>query len=584
MKTMKLLFLIAIAFLETVRPLSGNEPDKSGLRRDSVAETNLWRFSLETNLGLIHSETIDMDYPKGNSCIRKNVVREEYSEMNGFIRLFPKNGFSADDFINLTEMNFYRSSFSEKLGVLAYLSKGLYDLFDYGGTAKLRGPEADDLISRFVTYKASGDKNLRPTGNCRDYAFLTARIAEEGLGLKASVVSGQAHVMTQITGPNETLILIDGGLIFHEINGRALRSKDDVDIAIMRYLRKPEMTDVTIDPEKNAVVYENRYNNFSGFWKRLQNRDNSDRIRGFLAGTGNPGLFSHINDKDVIYGSVERGNLGLQAYWARNRKYRLFLEDVEGLNLAAYVPIRRFPASPGWDHKLFVNLGFYQSLMNMGEENGFNPDPKIVYFKMGRYAYTLDIQVGIEDYLKYSAGRRLRIGMISKLIQYNMEVARDGGGVNRDPEGYASLSPFAGFEIPRNRGRNYFYAGGEITDYLALPNLLKLNVIPWFQIGIDRKKEIIGFDISVRGEFQRASQRFDCVSFVGTDLYGLEVRAFFENYSREFRQDNLFRNTAGAEIRISRHLKRKRQISLGISGESDNGGHKDVSLNAGLRF
>ncbi|MFA5109409.1 MAG: hypothetical protein WC458_02615 [Patescibacteria group bacterium] len=562
-----------------------NNPDSVSVSPDFSKKKNIsWRAALETNLDLVNenqgapkvysessqekSATIE------NSSDAKEVLNiyKERAKMMDLLNSLPPAQRNVEGFIGRVKESFPTSSFEAKIQALSMIDGMLY--CHYSDKKKTEQVNQDDIIKHMAAYLNEEEDKPFLMGDCRAFSSLTAKIAEEGLGLSAAVVTGRRHDIVQVVGPDKNLTLITSGLIFNQIDGRPLKNKDDVDIAIMHMMGGWSSKDITIHDDE--VVYYNRYNNFAGFWNKLQNVDNTDRNRKFLMDNENLSLFAQLDDeKGVTRGEISKGNIGLQAYWVRgNNNYNRFIEGIQGANIAAY-----FSADSTNDSRLknsfFANLGFYHSVLNFSSVNERREDQKRTDIA--------HVQGSFEDYLKYSLNTNLTVGMISKLIQFDQELWRSEGE-KLLPEGGFSLSPFISFEIPKETGKTYLCAGTEVTDHLALPNALQFSQIPWFQAGFKYSKRGIDFDASLKGEFQKASQRFDWVSYLKKESNTFQLRAFYEHYTQEFKKYMPIQDGKGIEAGIARDLKKGHQAFIMISFKSDNTGQTNLVLNLGLKF
>jgi len=543
---------------------------ENGEQSKKKAKTLDWDVAIHSNL----------NFDKVNHLTDKSVTPLN-SEMvtRGDLQMFDylRNYEGAKTLAALEEgvkKRFASASFEEKIGALNQLSKALYMHWDGKNSGSV--VPMDDIVKNLIDGQGQLEKDEKLVGDCRHYSFLTSEIAKKSLDLNSSVISGNNHVMAQVLDNNRNAHLIDDGTIISDIDGKPLRNKDDIDIAMMRYKENMSISDITISPEKNQAVYENRYNNFSGFWRKLQNRNNSEREKEFLM-DGNLELFASLNERGVTTASIEKGSIGAQAYWVRdNNEYSRFLKEVQGVNLAAYLPVGYSPKG-NWEHSLFANLGFYKTVMDVGFEGAVAGNTKVK---------TVDAQLDIEDYLKHNFNTYLSAGLISKLAQYNCEISRNiKDTTSSNPQEIAfSLSPFVSLEIPQDHGKIYLAAGSEVTDYMALPNQWKLSTVPWFRTGFKYQKQEIDFNASLKGEFQNASQRFDLESFLKKGDNLVKIRAFYEHYTKEFKENNLFSDASGIEAGIGRDLKNGYQVFLMLSAKSENTGAKNILINLGLKF
>ncbi|MEI6835973.1 MAG: hypothetical protein WCK59_04010 [Candidatus Falkowbacteria bacterium] len=473
-------------------------------------------------------------------------------------------------------------SYESKIGALSFLSQVLGKNQNHTGQTKLENRADEEVLNQVLSqatlYFQGKNNGFLPLGECRHLAALVSQLADKGLGLNASEVSSVRHVLVQIKN-EKGITLIDGDNLINSVSGRPILSKDDVDEAIVKNFQKPTISDLTIDAGGNKVLYENRHNNFAGLMRKLTNRDNlSLRAPEFLAGENKLDLFPRLSEAGVTRGSIEKGNVGLQAYWLRNsNEYSNFMKDIKGLNLAAYVPAEFSLANKKFENILFANLGFYHSVLELASDRGGE-------------AKTWDATTSIEDYLRCSLNASLTAGMITKLADFNQELSRQSDleiGGTQKTEYSGSISPFISFEIPSSKeknGRAYLCSGLEVDPYMALPDIRKLSTIPWFQAGFEYNKNEIEFGLKARGEFQPVSSRFDLDSFLKKGANQFELRSFLELYNQEFKKLTPYQNVAGIEAGVRHDLGNGHGLFLMISAKSDGGELKQVLLNVGFNF
>lgn len=464
-------------------------------------------------------------------------------------------------------------SFDEKLGALAYLGGALE--MHYGAGE----PSFNDLVARMVAYQTGEDKTPIIGGDCRRYSFLVAKIAAEGMNLPAAVIGVRNHNMTQVID-NDRIVLLDYGSVIAHLDGELLKNKDDADAALARWTERLPVTDLTMDPLKNIVSYENRYNNFAGLFKKLRNEDNTLRQRSFLMDNQNLELFPQISEKGLVSGNIQWGSIGLQGYWLReNNRYNRFLDVIGGANLATSLTFKNIGGSK-WSNFLFTDLGLYRQAMYLGfSDSGIDT-------QIEQRASTFNLKASVEDYLKYEITSHLTLGLITRFGS-DQELARSGGNPrygytlggnadeNRALDGYILTSPF----VTLVTGQTYLTIGTEITDYLSMPNLGQISYLPWFQVGLKKAN----FDTSLRGEFQPGSKRFDAISSLKFGSSFLKLKVFYENFTPEFKKYTLFQDVFGAEAEIAKGLG-KYQIFFVASGKQENTGKTEIDLNLGFRF
>lgn len=480
-------------------------------------------------------------------------------------------------------------SYEAKLGALSFYTQALYGNSNFGnetaGELKAGQNELDNIAANAIKY-LRGDVNVsKELGVCRHLAALVSDLAAKGLGLDASEVTTDRHVVTQIKGPNGEFTLLDAANFVNNLQGRPLLTKDDVDAALIKSFREPTITDLTIEAGGNKVLYENRHNNFAGLMNNLTNRDNlSLRVPEFIAGSDKLDLFPRLSEGGTMRGAIEKGNIGLQAYWLRNNnEYSSFLSDIKGLNLAGYIPADFSLGKKKFENIFFANLGFYHSVLELAADRGGETK-------------TLDATTSIENYLNCSLNTSLTAGIIAKLADFNLELNRTGNPLTKSGklEYHGSLSPFISFEVPggvkkgedgqEKNSRTYLCSGLEVTDYLSLPDARKLSTIPWFQAGFEYNKKEIDLGLKLRGEFQPASSRFDFDSFLKKGNNQLELRTFLELYNQKFQELTPYQNVAGIEAGIRHDLKNGQNLFLMLSAKSEGGNVKQVLLNLGFKF
>ena len=433
----------------------------------------------------------------------------------------------------------------------------------------------DVLANAILSFQGevTGPKQM---GECRHLAALVSELAAKGFNLDATEVSATRHVLVQIKN-EQGITLLDGGHLINSVSGRPILSKDDVDAAIVKNFCKPTISDLTVEAGGNKVLYENRYNNFAGLMKKLTNRDNlSLRAPEFIAGDNKLDLFPRLSEAGVTRGSIEKGNVGLQAYWLRSdNEYNSFMKDIKGLNLAGYVPAEFSLAKKGFKNIFFANLGFYHSVLELTADNGGE-------------TRTWDATVSFEDYLRCSLNTSLTAGLVTKLGDFNQELSRTGQVLKPIKSEYSgSVAPFVSFEIPGSKDKNertYLCSGLEATEYMASPDIRKISAFPWFQAGLEYNKNAIDFGLRLRGEFQPASARFDFDSFLKKETNQFELRAFLELYNQEFKKLTPYKDVAGIEAGIRHDVGNGHNLFLMLSAKSDGGEVRQVVVNVGINF
>lgn len=496
----------------------------------------------------------------------------------------PSDKLSIDGLTEKIKNNALNLPYETKLGALSFFNQALYKNYDYSQDKSSSQVDLDKMVSNATMYLRGDLEQPAELGLCRDYAALVSKLAQKGFGLNASVVTATRHELVQIKN-EKGITLLDQAFLANSISGRPIRTKDDVDAALIKNYQEPTISDLTIEAGGDKVLYENRHNNFAGLMNKLTNRDNlSLRAPEFLAGSDKLDLFPRLSEAGVSRGILEKGNIGVEAYWLRNNnEYHDFLESMKGLNLAAYVPADFSLGKKKFENIFFANLGFYHSVLELAADRGGETK-------------TLDATFSLENYLRCSLNTSLTAGMISKLADFNREILRTGEPLSKIQklEYHGSLSPFISFEVPggvkkgedgrEKTSRTYLCSGLEVTDYLSLPDTRKLSTIPWFQAGFEYNKKEIDLGLKLRGEFQPASSRFDFDSFLKKGSNQLELRTYLELYNQKFKELTPYQNVAGIEAGIRHDLKNGQNLFLMLSAKSEGGDVKQILLNLGFKF
>lgn len=470
-------------------------------------------------------------------------------------------------------------SYEAKLGALSFFNQALYKNYNNESDRTNSVTDLDKMVANAALYLRGDMEKPAELGVCRDYAALVSELAQKGLGLEATIVTAPRHDLVQIKN-NNGITLIDKSLITSSINGHSILTKDDVDAALIKNYQEATITDLTIEAGGDKVLYENRHNNFAGLMNKLTNRDNlSLRAPEFLAGADKLDLFPRLSEAGASRGILENGNIGVEAYWLRNNnEYKDFLESMKGLNIAGYVPAEFSLNKLKFKNIFFANLGFYHSVLNLASDNGGQ-------------SKTLDMNMSLENYFRCSLNTSLTAGLIAKLADFNLELARTGEQISKTKsfEYQGSISPFVSFEIPGansegKTSKTYLCSGVDLSPHLALPNLKNITAIPWFQAGFEFNKKEIDFGLRLRGEFQNASSRFDLESFLKKGNNQLELRSFLELYNQKFKSLTAFKDLAGIEAGIKHDLENGQSLFLMLSAKSDGGQVKQILLNLGYKF
>lgn len=480
----------------------------------------------------------------------------------------------AEAFCNSLRVDFSDANLVQKLGGLAYLNWLLYKGPEAYGNNRRNG--TDDLIKDRFLYSAGALSSPEVKGVCRHYAMTTAQVAANGLNLNSTVIGGYRHVLVQVACPDGSLVIIDKGSVFSNIDGQIIRNKDDADVAVNRITKKPDSKDIFGDPASSSVVYENRYNNFSGFWRKLQNWDNRERLENFIVGS-NMSLFTSQNDRGIAKVSATDGVFGVQAYISGDdNRYSRFLKNVYGFN--SVFCLSSESNNPRWHNVLFLNLGAYCSGLDLSRSISNNNLPS----RITRETNIIDVQSSLENYISRGLARNLSLGLVIKGY-FNREMFRSEGEINKEFSGRPSVSPFLRWD--KNFGDKLIFVslGSEITDYLAVPDLYRLNFIPWFLSGWKYQADDMRLGLSLRGEFQPVSQRFDFISDLQKGKNGLRMKLYGEHFNAWMKEHCLFSDILGSEIVFS-HVLWGKKLSTAIAVERDNCRNNNVNLNFGVEF
>jgi len=496
--------------------------------------------------------------------------------MNESLINLPEDKLSVSSLTDYLKNHSDNLSYEAKLGVLSFWENALYTHYNKKDFSADKA-DLDEVVANAALYLRGDLEEPKDLGLCRHYAALVSEVANQGLGLNSSVITSARHVLVQIKN-GEDITLLDRDMVVSSLFGKPIRTKDEADAALIRMKKEPTIIDLTMDAGANKILYENRHNNFAGLFNKLSNRDNlSLRVPEFVAGSDKLDLFPHINEAGVSRGIMEKGNVGVEAYWLRNNnEYSDFLKNMKGFNVATYVPAEFSLNKTKFQNIFFANLGFYHSVLNLAEERGSE-------------AKTLDANLSLENYLRCSLNTSLTAGLITKLADANLELARQGDDISSSQNGeyHGSLSPFVSFEVPSGKGKaghTYLASGAQITNHLSLPNLKKVTATPWFQAGFEYDKAEIDLGLRLRGEFQNASSRFDFDSFLKKGNNQLELRAFLEMYNQQFKNLSPYQDVAGIEAGIKHDLKNGNNLFLMLSAKSEKGELKQILLNLGYKF
>jgi hypothetical protein len=454
------------------------------------------------------------------------------------------------------------------LGAITYFNTAAYKHHDPEDNNATEDLDLNRLISEMAHHRWPY-KNPSYYGVCRDFAFATAKLAEEAFNFPALGVAGHEHVITQLL-TSEGIVLIDHG--FHgDVNNYRIKNKDDVDVISMGVVGIPQIQDLTIDAERNAVVYDNKYNNFAGFWSRLQNRDNSDRTRNFLL-SEEASLFSYINEKGVSRISLEKENFGLQLYGvSKNNEYNRFLVNNYGANIA-FVPWKNLKSGKAFHHETFFNLGIY-SLKSTSDN------------KVSGINHSWNTQITAENYLKYSFRNNLTAGLSSRFSRLNQKISSfkfkrpfDNSYIN------FYSSPFLGWEKESGINKKFLLAGLEGTMYFALPKANKVSGVPWISVGSRCETEKESLMYYVKTEIQKASTRADVVVNYKTKKRRLDIRSFYENYNKNFKEKSLFVNAYGIDVTFGQTFLKNKEVFLSSSFKSTNSKKQKLIFSIGFKF
>ncbi|MCF7794919.1 hypothetical protein K9M50_00970 [Patescibacteria group bacterium] len=474
-------------------------------------------------------------------------------------------------FISELKNEFAGKSLLCDLGAIILFNNIAYNHYDDNE----RGSTKNIDLNRMILQIKKFQKNLgepQKYGECRYFSFTTAKLVEEAFAMPSYVITAYMHTLNQILIPDKQIILIDRGEAITHLDGNALKNKDDVDIAIMRIMKAPSIRDVIIDASKNDYIYNNKYNNFSGFWSRLQNRDNSDRTRNFLFNES-LSLFSYLNEKGTYRVSLEKKDFGIQVYGVNKKnEYNRFLVYDYGTNIAL-TPWKYNSLNGRLHHKMFINLGAYYAKY------------KVLSSYSHPFHYSPNIQINIEDYFKYHFKNNLSLGMISNLVQFNQEIELPKFKLSEYFDGSFYFSPFIGWESKNNHHLKHFIlAGLESTTHFSLPKSTKISAMPWISMGSKSSNEKRTFSYRAKFEFQPASSQINLFSQYESKKRYLQVRCFYEDYSKDLEKRSLFVDTYGFDLTFGQKFKKGRKIFISSAFKSNNSGKQNVNLSLGITF
>jgi hypothetical protein len=567
MKRMKTIYLLTILAVFNITAIADNPPDK---------EKKKWTLTVEGNIAstvLHQSEKEESNLPKQTAYLSQDNIPFILAKLRMRSLIASMTDLEKDNlwnnFIFEVKETFKDEELLYNLGAITYFNTAAYQHHDPKDNNAKEDIDLNKLISEMAGYQNWEYEDPNYYGVCRDFAFATAKLAEEAFNLPALGVAGHEHVITQFLTP-EGIILIDGGLHSH-INSYRLKTKDDVDVISMRVVGIPQIRDLTIDAEKNSVVYDNKYNNFSGFWSKLQNRDNRDRIKNFLFSKNTP-LFSHINEKGVNRLTLEKERLGIQLYGVnKNNEYNRFLVNNYGANIA-FVPWKNVKPENAFHHETFLNLGIY-SLKSISDNKVSGPN------------HSWNTQITAENYLKYSFKNNSTVGLLSRFSRVSQKINSlkfkhpfDNSYIN------FYSSPFIGWEKESGADKRFLFAGLEGTMYFALPKANKVSGVPWISVGSkhETKKESLAY--YVRAEMQKASTRADVVINYRTKKRYLDIRSFYENYNKGFKEKSLFVDTYGIDVTFGQTFLKNKEVFLSSSFKSTNSKKQKLIFSIGFKF
>ncbi len=583
MKRMKMLYLLMILAVFSITTIADNPPNEKEKKWTITVEGNIASALLQEPK--TKSSSLDFSMPTYRGAEADNIVQyiNGTKLMKETILSINFNGknYAWTDFTTKLQKQFTGEALMSKLGAIISFNEIAYNHYDEHERGSSKDVDLNRMILQINDFQRGIYEKPQQYGVCRQFSFATSKMIEEAFDMPSYVITSYMHTLNQILLPNGQIVLLDEGGFISHLNDNAIKNKDDVDIAVMKKRGVPQMRDLIIDVGENNVIYDNRYNNFSGFWSRLQNRDNSDRARNFLFNE-NLSLFSYLNEKSVYRLSLQKESLGIQLYGVnKNNKYNRFLDYNYGTNIA-FIPLKSESLNRRLYHRMFINFGAYYSKYKI-----FSNDLLPFHFFTSIESNKANLQINIEDYFKYLFRNNLSVGMISSLIQFNQEIKLPEFKLYDEFDGSFYFSPFIGWEKENHandNSRNFVLAGLRSTMPFYLPKTTKVTVIPWILVGSKSTSKIGTFSYQAKLELQKASSRLNLFNNYETKKRYVEIRAFYEDYSHELETRSLFIDTYGLDLTFGQKFKKDRKIFISSAFKSNNSGKQSLNFSLGLTF
>jgi hypothetical protein len=581
MKRMKMLYLLMILAVFSITAIADNPPDEKEKKWTITVEGNIFSHMLQepkkeaSNLDFFNEKYLESNLKKvrrddvtqyfnGSGLIEKSILSSNFKDKNS----------AWSDFITKLQEEFKDEPLMSKLGAITTFNKVVYNHYDENERGSTEDVDLNRVILQIKNFLGDLDTKPEQYGVCRQFSFAATKMIEDGFNMPSYVITAYMHTLNQILIPGGKIVLLDRRNLIADLDGLSIRNKDDVDIAVLKMNKMPHMQDLIIDVGKNNVIYNNRYNNFSGFWSKLQNRDNSDRARNFFFNE-NLSLFSYLNEKSVYRLSLQKARFGIQLYGVnKNNEYNRFLDYNYGTNIA-FIPWKSKSLNGRLYHRMFLNFGAYYSKYKVFSKHSLP------------FHYSANVQINIEDYFKYLFRNNLSIGMISNLIQFNQEIELPEFNLDEDFDGSFYFSPFIGWEKENyinNDSKKFILAGLQSTMPFYLPKTTKITTIPWILVGSKSTSKIGSFSYQAKLELQKASSRLNLFSSYETKKRYMQIRAFYEDYSHELETRSLFIDAYGFDLRFGQKFKKDRKLIISSAYKFNNSGKQSLNFSLGLTF
>ena len=599
---LKLLLIFAFVFFvqEVLSSNSANENKKIRFSIDGSIASFYWKSPIIKNDSLFYYQSYIFDKKEfsrpslrlevdGDGILKRvegsfrpdpEICQDKFFVGQADMKRLSSNIRSDNDswlmLVDKSKELFSGKDFVYRLGAIAFFSGALNNHYDDDDSHLWRKFELNRLISGLVASQNGSKIHPELYGVCRHYAFATAKFVESAFDLKALVVTSRNHALTQITSPEANgFVLVDGGRVVSNLNGAVLGNKDDVDIFLLRSKMVPSLNDFVIDAQIDKVVYNNQYNNFAGFWNRLHNRNNIDRLGSFLTETQTP-LFSYINEPGVRRVSVDYDNIGLQVYTVSGQNdYNRYLNQAFGFNLSIHRDIL-FKGKKNLLNRNFFNLGTYRAQINLDDNQETRP-----YWGS---------QVVMENYFSYSLVNNFAIGAVSSVALDKLIFSKNlKKQVPIRLDASYGISPFISLNLMKSK--EYWLNLVSGTDILvsgSLPQASRLSSFPWIFCGLKQEKSNVSKMANLRIEFQPGSTSFNLLIRKDHVDYFFEIRSWYEKYANNFKKKSLLIDNWQVDVKtgivLSQNSGREKIVFLSPVFKKNNVGGQSLNLKIGIIF